>query len=217
MSSAILLAVAMVCFLGFERGPKAVYAEESPIRVLFLGDSLTAGYGVGVGAAYPAVVERLAALDSVLVHAINAGLSGDTSAGGLFRIDRYLQQDFDAIFVALGANDALRGLDPETMYRNLAQLIAKVRMQKPTVKVFLGGMRAPPNLGEEYGERYSAAFVRLAADSEAILLPFLLDGVAADRALNLADTIHPNEHGHQVIGKRVWALLKGELRRESGS
>ena len=182
-----------------------------PLRagsVLCVGDSLTAGYGLSKDEAYPA---QLAARLRAAGHSnevINAGVSGDTTAGGLRRIDWLLRQPVDVLVLALGANDGLRGLSPEAAETNLTQLIERVRAKHPDARVLLCGMQAPPNMGPDYAARLEAIYPRLARATGATLLPFLLEGVAGVPALNQADGIHPTAEGQRVIAGAVWAKLE---------
>jgi acyl-CoA thioesterase-1 len=176
--------------------------------VLCVGDSLTAGYGLSKDEAYPA---QLAARLRAAGHSndvINAGVSGDTTAGGLRRIDWLLRQPVDVLVLALGANDGLRGLSPEAAETNLTQLIERVRAKYPAARVLLCGMQAPPNMGPDYAARLEAVYPRLARATGATLLPFLLEGVAGVPALNQADGIHPTAEGQRVIADAVWAKLE---------
>ena len=176
--------------------------------VLCVGDSLTAGYGLSKDEAYPA---QLAARLRAAGHSnevINAGVSGDTTAGGLRRIDWLLRQPVDVLVLALGANDGLRGLSPEAAETNLTQLIERVRAKHPDARVLLCGMQAPPNMGPDYAARLEAIYPRLARATGATLLPFLLEGVAGVPALNQADGIHPTAEGQRVIADAVWAKLE---------
>ena len=183
----------------------------SPLRagsVLCVGDSLTAGYGLSKDEAFPAL---LAARLRAVGHSnevINAGVSGDTTAGGLRRIDWLLRQPVDVLVLALGANDGLRGLSPEAAETNLTQLIERVRAKYPAARVLLCGMQAPPNMGRDYAARLEAVYPRLARATGATLLPFLLEGVAGVPALNQADGIHPTAEGQRVIADAVWAKLE---------
>ena len=186
--------------------PPAGAAERT---ILALGDSLTAGYGL---AAEDGFVPRLeAALDraGVPVKVVNGGVSGDTSAGGLARVDWLMAEKPDLVIVELGANDALRGLEPSDTRRNLDALIARFR--KAGVEVLLAGMQAPPNLGREYGAEFNRIFPELAKRHKVALYPFFLDGVAADPALNQADGIHPNAKGVSVIVERMLPEIRRVL------
>jgi acyl-CoA thioesterase-1 len=179
----------------------------APVRIVALGDSLTAGYGLDPEQAWPALVgERLRAA-GLAVEVVNAGVSGDTTAGGRRRIDWLLRAPIDVLVLALGANDALRGLPIADTEANLRAIIAAVRAAHPQARVLLAGMLAPPNMGREYGEAFAAVFPRVAAAEGCALLPFLLAGVAGAAELNLGDGIHPNAEGQQVIAQAVGDAL----------
>jgi acyl-CoA thioesterase-1 len=182
--------------------PAATAAERT---ILALGDSLTAGYGLPADDGF--TVRLAAALDEAGVPAkvVNGGVSGDTSAGGLARVDWLMAEKPDLVIVELGANDALRGLDPEDTRRNLDAIIEKIR--KTGTTVVLAGMMAPPNLGREYAAEFNRIFPELAKRHKVALYPFFLDGVAADPALNQADGIHPNAKGVTVIVERMLPTL----------
>ncbi len=173
---------------------------------MFLGDSLTAGLGLAEEEAFPALVERRLRAAGFEVRAVNAGVSGDTSAGGLSRLEWLLGQSPDVLFVSLGANDGLRGLSPEMTERNLRRIVERGR--SAGARVVLAGMRLPPNYGPEYVERFEAVFPRLARELDVDWVPFLLEGVAGRRSLNLADGIHPNAAGHRKIADTVLATLR---------
>ena len=177
----------------------AVAADE-PVVVVF-GDSLSAGYGVANADSFPS--RLAAALDRLdrPVRMINAGVSGDTSAGGRARLDWMLGDAPDMVIVELGANDGLRGLDPATTYDNLDAILT--RLDSEGIPVLLAGMLAPPNLGAEYGAAFNAVFPRLAAEHDVIFYPFFLDGVAARPGLNQADGMHPNAEGVAAIVERI--------------
>lgn len=180
--------------------------------VAFLGDSLTAGYGLAAEEAYPALVGTALAADPVTARwrVVNAGVSGDTSAGGLRRIDWVLKGKPQVVVIALGANDGLRGLPVAALEANLRGIIAKVRAAGAAP--LLIGMRVPKNLGPDYAAAFDALYPRLAAELKLPFLPFLLDGVALKPALNQADLIHPNAQGQQVIAGSVAAWLKPLLK-----
>ena len=174
-------------------------AEE--LRVLMLGDSLTAGYGLASRDALPARLEAALRARGLDAHVIDAGVSGDTTAGGLARLDWALADRPHAVIVALGANDALRAIDPAVARSNLDRLLAA--LSERSLPVLLAGMLAPRNLGPEYGARFDAIYPELAERHGALLYPFLLDGVATVAALNQADGLHPNEAGVEVIVERM--------------
>jgi acyl-CoA thioesterase I len=184
-------------------------------RVLFLGTSLTAGYGLDNPEkdAYPAVVQRMADSAGVRALVVNAGLSGETSAGALRRADWLLKEHADVVVIETGANDGLRGLDPDSTAANLRALIAKVRLANPATKVLLVQMEAPTNLGARYTQRFHAVFGQVAASEHVTLLPFLLNGVAGIPKLNQGDGIHPTKEGARLAAKNVWPGIAQALRR----
>lgn len=176
-------------------------AAERPARILVLGDSLSAGWGLGAGEAFPARLEARLKSAGHRVTVINGGVSGDTSAGGLSRLGWALNDKPDFAIVELGANDGLRGFDPAVTFANLDAIVA--RLKAAGVVVLLAGMRAPPNLGRDYAGEFDAVFPRLARRHGIALYPFFLDGVAARPGLNQPDGIHPNRKGVAVIVDRI--------------
>jgi acyl-CoA thioesterase-1 len=179
-------------------------------RVVFLGDSLTAGYGLDAGEAYPSLVQQRLREAGIDVDIVNAGVSGDTSAGGLRRLDWSLDGGATALVVALGGNDALRGLSTRELRRNLAAIIERARQRRVTV--VLAGMEAPPNLGREYTASFRQVYRDLAVEYRIALIPFLLEGVAGRPALNQADLIHPNAEGARRIAAVVWPFVERAVR-----
>ena len=181
--------------------------------ILFFGDSLTAGYGVGKEQAYPAVVQ--ARIDSLGwdFEVVNAGLSGETSAAGLRRIDWVLRRQVDVFVLELGGNDGLRGVPLAYTEQTLQQILDRVKSRYPDAVLVVAGMQLPPNLGPRYIEAFSAIFPRLAESNKAILIPFLLEGVGGERALMLPDGIHPTPAGHRAVADVVWKQLEPALRR----
>lgn len=176
--------------------------------VVFLGTSLTAGYGLSPDRAYPAVVARLAEEDDRPIRVVNAGLSGETSAGALRRVDWVLRNPADLYVIETGANDGLRALDANTTRANIAALIRKIRDAQPDAGILLVQMEAPPNFGREYTTRFRSIFPEIAAETGATLVPFLLEGVATVPELNQADGIHPNVVGAERVAANVWAYLR---------
>lgn len=176
-------------------------AASETARIVALGDSLTAGLGVAPGDAFPAKLQAALQAGGHNVEIINAGVSGDTSSGGLARLDWALGEGADGVIVELGSNDALRGLDPADMARNLDAILQ--RLSARDIPVLVAGMRAPPNLGSEYAAEFEPVFADLAEKYGALLYPFFLDGVAAQRDLNQADQMHPNAAGVDVIVARI--------------
>ncbi|MBT3238751.1 MAG: arylesterase [Rhodospirillaceae bacterium] len=175
--------------------PPASAAET--IRLLLLGDSLTAGLGLTRETSYPARLETALSDRGIDARVINAGVSGDTSAGGLARIDWLLAEKPDAVIIELGANDGLRGFNPKATEENLDAIMGRIKDKG--IKVMLCGMLAPPNLGREYGAEFNAIYPRLADKHGSILYPFFLEGVATKQHLNLEDGIHPNAAGVDII------------------
>lgn len=192
--------------------PDAHRASQHERVVLFVGTSLTAGYGVGDEGAYPAVLQQMIDSAGLPFRVVNAGISGETSAGGLRRIDWSLQQPADVLVLELGANDALRGIDPAHMRDNLDAILERARELYPDIAIVLVGMEAPPNLGERYTRSFRDVFTDLAREYDAALVPFLLDGVAAEPSLNIDDGIHPNAAGHRILARTVWPVLETVLR-----
>ncbi|MEM9174811.1 MAG: arylesterase [Myxococcota bacterium] len=180
--------------------------------IVFLGTSLTAGYGLEESQAYPALIEERLQAEGLAYRVINAGVSGDTSAGGLRRLPWLLRMPVAVLVLELGANDMLRGLDIEQLRTNLETILDQTREAHPRVKFVVSGMRAAPNLGRDYVERFDSVYPALAEKYGAPLVPFLLEDVAAKRTLNQADGIHPTAEGHALIADRVWETLAPVLR-----
>jgi acyl-CoA thioesterase I len=184
----------------------AVTGEASAAtRILALGDSLTAGFGLAPQQAFPVRLQAKLAASGVEAQVVNAGVSGDTSAGGLARLDWALADHPDLVLVELGANDALRGIDPKLTYANLDKILTKVKATG--AKVLLLGMRAPSNWGRSYQTEFDAIFPDLATKHHVPLYPFFLDGVALDPALNQSDGLHPTAQGADIIAGRVAPLV----------
>jgi acyl-CoA thioesterase-1 len=191
--------------------PRAGDAAPDAQRVIVaLGDSLTAGWGVAPDEAWPALLQQRLAHEGHAYRVVNAGVSGDTSAGGLARLPWVLRARPEIVIVALGANDGLRGQPPEALRKNLATILGRLRERG--VKTLLAGMRMPPNYGAAYTRQYAAVFADLGRRADAFM-PFLLDGVAMVPALNQSDGIHPSAEGHRVIAERLWRYLEPLLTR----
>ena len=174
--------------------------------IVALGDSLTAGLGVAADQAYPALLERRLRREGFAYRVVNAGMSGDTSAGGLRRIDWALRLHPDVVIVALGANDGLRGQPPEALRDNLTRIVE--RAQAAGARVLLAGMRVPPNYGDDYGRAFAGVYPAVANATGVPLAPFLLAGVAGNPRLNQADGIHPTAEGQRRIAEVLWPYLK---------
>ena len=182
-------------------------APEAPV-VLFLGTSLTAGLGLDPAQAYPErIAERIRAAG--LPHrVVNAGVSGETAAAARRRLDWLLKQRVDVLVIETGANDGLRGQDPDATRADIQALIARARELRPATRILLVGMQAPPNLGRPYAERFRAIYPELARANEIALVPFLLDGVAGVPGLNQPDGVHPTAAGQERVAENVWAVLR---------
>jgi acyl-CoA thioesterase-1 len=189
--------------------PPAMLEEGTGPLVAFLGDSLTAGHDIPEQDAYPAVVGRMLAAEGIHVRTLNAGVSGDTSAGGLRRIDWVLRQHPIVVVVALGGNDGLRGLDLVELEDNLRRIVAKIHESR--AKPILAGIKLPPNYGRHYTRRFDALFPRLAKELDVPFIPFLLAGVAGKADMTLADGIHPNAAAHRVIAATVLPFVLAQL------
>ena len=182
-------------------------ASTDPKVILFFGDSLTAGYGLSTDEAFPALVQQKCLTNGTPCKVINAGLSGETSAGGLTRIDWILRQPIDVFVLELGANDGLRGLPLDQTKKNLQAIIDKVKAKYPDVKIVIAGMMVPPNMGPDYTSNFKKIFPELARKNNATLIPFILEDVAGYEKLNLADGIHPNQEGHKIVADNVYKVL----------
>ena len=210
----------LVCFVvtGLARPLRA--AEPAVKTLVCFGDSLTAGYGLESAAtdAYPALLQdKLDALPApagapvVRWRVVNAGLSGETTAGGARRIDWVLRQPVDIFLLALGGNDGLRGIDPAVSQKNLQAIIDRVRDRYPAAKIVIAGMMMPPSMGQDYARAFAAVYPALAQKNQVTLLPFLLDGVGGSSDLNQGDAIHPNPAGHKILAATVWSHLQPML------
>jgi len=175
-------------------------------RIVFLGDSLTAGLGLAAEEAVPALIQKRLEKEHYEYEVVNAGVSGDTSAGGLSRLDWSLDGDVRVLVIELGANDGLRGLPVTAMKQNLATIITRARQRGVTV--VLTGMEAPPNYGEAYTSEFRQAFRELAREHDVTFVPFFLEGVAGIPALNQRDGIHPNPEGARLIERKIWGALE---------
>lgn len=177
-------------------------------NILFFGNSLTAGYGLDQSEAFPALIQKK--IDSLQLpfKVINAGLSGETSSGGLNRIDWLLRQEVEVFVLELGANDGLRGIPVMETRKNLQSIIDRVKEKYPSVVVVLTGMQVPPNMGKIYATEFQSMYKDLATRNKTILMPFLLEGVGGNPQLNLPDGIHPTAEGHRIVAENLWQFLK---------
>ncbi|MBS12170.1 MAG: arylesterase [Gemmatimonadetes bacterium] len=188
-------------------------AKEDRLTVLFVGDSITAGLGIDEDQAFPALLQtRLDSMDWP-VTAINAGLSGETSSGGLRRINWLLKQKVDVLVLELGANDGLRGIDLTLTERNLRAIVAATKEKHPYCEIIIAGMQVPTNLGQEYTTTFREMFGKVALDTGSELIPFLLENVGGIPELNLPDGKHPTAEGHKILAENVWKVLEAVLRK----
>jgi len=176
--------------------------------ILFFGDSITAGYGIDAEDAFPALIQSKLDSSRYDYRSVNVGLSGETSAGGLRRVDWVLRQDVDVFVLELGGNDGLRGVDPADTKRNLQGIMDIVKEKNRDTKIVLTGMEAPPNMGQNYTDAFRDVYVELAQANEVIFIPFILEGVAGNPELNLPDGIHPTEEGHRIVADLIWNYLQ---------
>jgi acyl-CoA thioesterase-1 len=179
--------------------------------ILFFGNSLTAGYGIDPEDAFPGLVQS--ALDSLgkEYKVINGGLSGETTAGGLSRLDWFLEEEPYLFVLELGGNDGLRGILLSETKKNLLSIIDKVKSKYPNTKIILAGMQIPPNMGQEYTDEFKKIYPSVAKEKNVTLIPFLLEGVAGNPDLNLPDGIHPTEEGHKIVFGTIWPFIEQAL------
>jgi acyl-CoA thioesterase-1 len=198
----------LLCLACLAALPPAARAAETK-TILFFGDSLTAGLGLASpGQAYPALIQKKIDAAGLPWRVVNAGLSGETTAGGLRRLDWVLREPVAIFVLALGGNDGLRGLPPAATRANLQAIIDRVRARDPGVRIILAGMEMPRNLGPDYTRAFAAVYPELAAQNRLALIPFLLAGVGGRPELNQADGIHPTAAGHAIVAENVWKVLK---------
>ncbi len=191
-----------------KEAPVAATTEEDTKTILFFGNSLTAGYGLDISEAFPALIqERIDSL-GLPYTVVNAGLSGETTASGSSRVEWVLRDPVDIFVLELGGNDGLRGISTEETRKNLIEIIEKVRGTNPDVKIILAGMQIPPNMGEEYTSRFKVIFPELAEQKNTALIPFLLKNVGGIPDLNLPDGIHPTAEGHKIVAENIWEVLQ---------
>jgi len=192
--------------------PTAEPAPRGVRTLLFFGDSLTAGYGLDPDEAFPALIQARLDARGGGWRVVNAGLSGETTAGGLRRLDWVLRQPVAVVVLELGGNDGLRGLPPEQTRANLAAMVDRIRARAPGAKVVVAGMQMPTNLGPDYTQAFAAVFPAVAHEKECALIPFILEGVGGVPRLNQPDQIHPTAEGHQIVAENVWRVLEPLLR-----
>jgi len=187
-------------------------AAPAPKVVLVLGDSVAAGYGIDPSEAFPARIQEKIAAKGWNFKVVNAGQSGDTSAGGLGRMEWLLRNRVDVLVLELGANDGLRGVPAEVTTKNLQAIIDRTKAKYPQAKIVIAGMKVPPNMGRDYGRRFESIFSELAKRNKTALIPFILEDVGGVKKLNLPDGIHPTAKGHEIAAANLWKVLEPVLR-----
>ncbi len=190
--------------------------QAGPRRVVVLGDSLAAGYGVERGEGWPERVQARIDRAGLPFEVVNAGLSGDTTAGGLRRLDWVIKQRVDVLVVELGGNDGLRGIPPSTTKSNLVAMVRRARARWPESKVVLAGMQMPPSMGPDHAEAFRKLFPEVAKEEGTDIIPHLLEGVGGVPDLNQEDLIHPTPRGHELVASNAWVVLEPLLRTASG-
>jgi acyl-CoA thioesterase-1 len=185
-------------------------AQDAPAKktIVFLGDSLSAGSGVKQQEAFPALVQEKIRERGLPFEVVNAGVGGDTTAGGLRRLDWLLQRKIDVLVLELGGNDGLRGLPVSNIKSNLQAMIDKAKAKYPDVKIVVAGMQMPPNVGAKYADEFRQVFYDVAKENNATMIPFLLEGVGGLREFNQPDLIHPNPLGHKIVADVVWKTIE---------
>lgn len=194
---------------------KASIKKENRKSILFFGDSITAGYQLEMDEAFPAIIQVWMDSLGYDYRAVNAGLSGETTAGGKNRVEWVLRTIPDIFVLELGANDGLRGLPLDESRKNLQEIIDIVKDTNPDAKIILAGMQVPPNLGQDYTKTFKKMFPELAKENDATLIPFVLEGVAGKPELNLADGIHPTPEGHVILANTIWSYLEPLLEKDA--
>lgn len=177
------------------------------LKIIFFGNSLTAGMGLDVTDAFPALVGKKLDSTGIKAEIVNAGISGETTASGKNRVPWVVKNGVDVFVLELGANDGLRGIPTEETEKNLEEMIDYLKLKYPNVKILLTGMLVPPNMGKAYSEYFKGIFPKLAKNKNVALMPFLLEGVAGEPDLNQKDGIHPTKEGHQIIAQNLWKYL----------
>lgn len=211
----LVLAITAMALDRVEASDAMAPATNRP-TVLVLGDSLAAGFGLDLSEAFPALLQKHIDAAGLKFGVINAGLSGDTSAGGLRRIDWLLKRRVDVLILELGGNDGLRGIPVATTRTNLQSIIDRTKLRNPRAKIVVAGMQMPPNMGEDYNVPFQKLFPDLARANNAALIPFLLEGVGGKPEFNLPDLIHPTAEGQKIVATNVWKILRPVLEQNAG-
>lgn len=202
----VLLAFGNVLF-----ADEAPNANDTAKRIVILGDSITAGYGLDPSEAYPALIQEKITEAKLPYTVANAGVSGDTTAGGLRRVNWALTKGADILVIALGGNDGLRGISPEETKKNLLGIVNKAHTKNPGIKILIAGMQMPDNMGPKFTARFKSLFPEVAKETKALLIPFLLEGVGGVEKLNQGDGIHPTAEGQAKVADNVWKILQPAL------
>ena len=210
----IIVLILAVLMTGNANAQAPAAALGKPLKMVVLGDSLSAGLGLSANAAFPQRLQKTLESKGIKVDMVNAGVSGDTASGGRDRLDWSVPEGTDAVIVELGANDALRGTDPAVTRAALSDILTRLKARK--IAVLLCGMLAPPNYGSDYASRFNAIYPELARSFDVQLYPFFLDGVATDKKLNQADGIHPTAEGVDLIVKNILPMVEALLGTISG-
>lgn len=185
----------------------SVLAQESK-TILFFGDSISAGYGIEPQQAFPAIIQDKIDSLGLNYEIINGGLSGETSAGGLRRINWVLQRNIDVMVLELGGNDGLRGIELSSTKQNLQQIIDRAKANNPAMEIIIAGMQVPPNLGTEYTQEFQRIYPELARENQLVLIPLILDEVGGNKKYMQSDQIHPNVEGHKIVADKIWNVLR---------
>lgn len=211
-SNLLLSLLAAVCLINpcISRAEETAPSTSDSARktIVVLGDSLAAGFGLDPSEAFPALLQNKINDSHLNFTVVNAGVSGDTTAGGLRRMDWLLKRKMDVLIIELGGNDGLRGIAPATTRTNLQSIIDRARQKYPQVQIILAGMQMPPNMGEDYTREFKSIYPELAKQNHTALIPFLLEGVGGHPELNQADHIHPTAEGDKIVAENVWKVLK---------
>ena len=211
--AAALLLLAHVTPLNWALSSPQLASDGTRSTIVILGDSLAAGYGLDLSEAYPTLLQKKIDEVGLKFSVINAGVSGDTSAGGLRRIDWLLKRRVDVLVLELGGNDGLRGIPVTATRTNLQAIIDRTKQKYPQAQIVVAGMQMPPNMGADYTTAFAKIFPDLAKANQAALIPFLLEGVGGKPELNLPDLIHPTAEGHKIVAENVWKVLKPVLEK----
>jgi acyl-CoA thioesterase-1 len=219
--AAIVFVLAIACNSGEQKQAADSNADTTKAKqdtvaakknIVFMGNSITAGYGLQLSEAFPALIQNR--IDSLRLpySTVNAGVSGETSADGLARIDWLLRQPVDIFVLELGGNDGLRGIPVSETKKNLQAIIQKVKTKYPQAQIILAGMQIPPNMGKRYTDEFRKMFPDLAKENDVKLIPFLLEGVGGEKRLNMEDGIHPTAEGHRILAENVWRVVEPMVR-----